>query len=133
MKDLKHAKQMLLMAKKDFKAMKGMLDPKHFDEEIFGFHVQQAVEKSIKAWISFVGREYPKTHDLSSLLQILSDTQNDTSDLFEFIEYNTYAVQYRYEAFEMEEPPIDRKAVIKKVGRLIKKISTLLSKKSSPS
>lgn len=29
-----------MMAHKDFKAIKGMMDPEIFEEEIFGFHAQ---------------------------------------------------------------------------------------------
>lgn len=45
-----------------------MTDASVFDDSIFGFHAQQVVEKSLKAWLSGIGAEYPKTHDLSLLL-----------------------------------------------------------------
>ena len=47
MSDLKQARETLGMARKDLKALKGMMDTDVFAEEIFGFHAQQAVEKSL--------------------------------------------------------------------------------------
>ena len=47
---------------------RNMGDAEAFDDEIFGFHAQQAVEKALKAWLTEVGVTYPLTHDLSLLL-----------------------------------------------------------------
>jgi hypothetical protein len=49
----------LSMAGKDLVAAQNMLNGEVFADEVFGFHVQQAMEKSLKAWIAYVGREYP--------------------------------------------------------------------------
>ena len=43
------ARMMLAMAAKDIKAIRVLADPDLVDDEIFGFHAQQAVEKSLKA------------------------------------------------------------------------------------
>jgi hypothetical protein len=51
MADLEHARSMLRMARKDFNALVGMRGNPLFADEIFGFHVQQAVEKALKAWL----------------------------------------------------------------------------------
>jgi len=51
MPDLEHANSLLRMAHKDFNALLGMLGNDLFADEIFGFHVQQAVEKTLKAWL----------------------------------------------------------------------------------
>lgn len=45
MSDIKQANAMLAMARRDIKALGGMHDAGIFADEIFGFHVQQAVEK----------------------------------------------------------------------------------------
>ena len=42
MNELDHARAMLLLAQKDQRALRGMLDEEVFAEEIFGFHAQQA-------------------------------------------------------------------------------------------
>ncbi|NEQ31824.1 MAG: HEPN domain-containing protein [Leptolyngbya sp. SIO4C5] len=49
-------------------ALEGMQDKTVFADEIFGFHVQQAIEKCLKAWIAALGEVYPYTHDLGVLL-----------------------------------------------------------------
>ena len=41
MKDLEQARNLLGMAERDYRALRGMEDPAVFSEEIFGFHVQQ--------------------------------------------------------------------------------------------
>ena len=54
MNDLEHAKLLLSMAKKDLKALEGMEDAQVFEDEIFGFHTQQAAEKALKSWLSAI-------------------------------------------------------------------------------
>lgn len=41
-----------------------------------GFHVQQAVENTLKASLAYYGVEYKKTHDITSLLQMVSKTED---------------------------------------------------------
>ncbi|MBF0160331.1 MAG: HEPN domain-containing protein [Magnetococcales bacterium] len=72
MKDIKTARVMILMAEKDFCALSSMGNSSNFPDEIFGFHVQQAVEKGLKAWLCCLGVAYPRKHDLSELAKMLS-------------------------------------------------------------
>ena len=58
---LEQCRMFLDMAHKDFKALHVMMDPDAVADEIFGFHVQQAVEKAIKAWLVRLGIIFPKT------------------------------------------------------------------------
>jgi hypothetical protein len=46
MSDIDHARVLLEMASYDLRALQHMLDPDAFAEGIFGFHAQQAIEKS---------------------------------------------------------------------------------------
>lgn len=62
MADFEHARAMLRMAHKDFNALTGMLDGSLFADKIFGFHIQQAVEKALKAWLCIRDTAYPSTH-----------------------------------------------------------------------
>ena len=73
MSALEHARGLLVMARKDFDALCGMVDNPLFAEEIFGFHAQQAIEKSLKAWLAAWSLTYPMTHDLSRLLDLLEE------------------------------------------------------------
>ena len=63
MRDLEQARALLETAHRDLTALRGMGDTGTFAEEIFGFHVQQAAEKALKAWLALEEVVYPKTHD----------------------------------------------------------------------
>jgi HEPN domain-containing protein len=73
MPDRDHAAMMLAMAGKDFQALRAMVDEQSFAEEIFGFHAQQAVAKTLKAWLSCKDISYPKIHDLEEIAGMLED------------------------------------------------------------
>lgn len=68
-----NARLLLVMAAKDIRAMEALTDPQLVDDEIFGFHAQQAVEKSLKAWIAVAGGTFGRIHDLSQLFGLLED------------------------------------------------------------
>ena len=72
MRDLEQARVLLAAAERDSTALHGMSDPAVFADEIFGFHAQQAIEKLLKAWLASLGETYPLSHDLASLLDMLS-------------------------------------------------------------
>ena len=73
-------------------------DNEFLDVEIVFFHLQQSIEKFLKAVLSYRGIHYTQTHDLEQLLKLLgTEFVLDTSDV-EFIEeLNMYAVQGRYD------------------------------------
>jgi hypothetical protein len=74
MADLEHARSLLRMAHKDFNALLGMRGNSLFADEIFGFHVQQAAEKALKAWLCTYGSgSYPMTHELARLFSLLEN------------------------------------------------------------
>lgn len=63
--DYQHeAIRMLRIARRDLKAARSMLDADLFEEPTWGFQIQQATEKALKAWISVLGHEYPHTMTL---------------------------------------------------------------------
>lgn len=129
MKDIEHARMMLDLAMGDFKALGGMADPAVFDDGVFGFHAQQAVEKSIKAWLAILGAQYPKTHDVRLLLNLLHGQGVDASPFLDLVEYNIYAVQFRYESCQSGDEPIDREEAIGAVSNLINRVKKLLDQK----
>ncbi len=99
MKDIHAARVLLQKAKNDLLALKHMRDAEAFSEDIFGFHVQQAVEKTLKAWLALLGVIYPKTHDINLLLRLIEQAGQNIIQYEDFVEYNMYAVQFRYEEF----------------------------------
>lgn len=126
MNDLKQAQLMLRMARKDLKALKGMKDQEIFEEEIFGFHAQQSVEKALKGLIALRGYEYPLTHDISTLLEFLESIGHDIERYWDFVEFNTFAVRFRYETFDYLEESLNREVVIEKVEELIRHADKLI-------
>jgi len=113
---LDHARGLLVMARKDFDALRGMIGNPLFADEIFGFHAQQAIEKSLKAWLTIRAADYPLTHDLSRLLSLLEAQGIDVDRYWPLVELTVIAVQARYDADLLESDiPLDRLAVIDQV------------------
>ena len=118
MNEVDEARAMLSMAERDLRALKGMDDATVFDDEIFGFHVQQAIEKSLKAWIIAIGVESPFIHNLARLLAILEENGCDVESFWNLVEYTAYAVTFRYDVAEMTDDPLDRPDALEKAQRL---------------
>lgn len=121
------AARMLAMAAKDIKALRSLIAPDAADDEIFGFHAQQAVEKSLKAWITAAGGEYGRTHDLQQLLLLLQDTGHSIDQFEDLIELNPFAVQMRYDLFDDDEPVIDRQTMLRRVVELFAHVQRLIN------
>lgn len=130
MSDIKHARMMLDLAGSDRKAIHNMLDKDKFDDAIFGFHAQQAVEKLFKSWLSLRDISYPRTHDLKVLYRLLEDQQEPGLEVFiDLVDLTDYAVQFRYELI-LDLEPIDRPAVIKSIDRLFTHVEQLVQSAS---
>jgi hypothetical protein len=126
MKDRDQARMLLSLAGNDFKAAQGMNDPDVFTDEIFGFHLQQAAEKALKAWLALLGAEYPKKHELHLLLQLLREKGQDTAPFEYLIEYSSFAVQFRYEAYDTGDEPLDRVRTVERLAELIGHIELMM-------
>lgn len=114
------ANNLLTMARKDFDALRGMIDNPLFADEIFGFHAQQAIEKSLKAWLLLLSIDYPLTHDLSRLLALIEEAGQDVVRYWPLVEFNVFAVQARYETGLLaSEIPLDRPQVIAEIDPLL--------------
>jgi hypothetical protein len=85
----------------------------------FGFHVQQAVEKLLKALLSQLSIEYKLIHELDYLTAQLKDAGEILPDtLVDFSKIDTFAVRNRYDEL-LEFHVLDRAAAIETV-RLIR-------------
>lgn len=111
---------MLQAAERDFLTLRGMTAG--VPEESFGFHVQQAAEKSFKAWLALRGETYPLTHNLELLLDRLADQGVATEPFEKLIGYTPYAVEFRYEGVDSSTEGIDREEVLALVEALIKRV-----------
>jgi len=112
------AKILLQAARRDLRALEGMRNTEVFADEIFGFHVQQATEKCLKAWIAAIGEIYPFVHNLGVLLRSLEE-KGYTMEPFESLQpYSAFATQIRYESLLGMNEVIDREGAIFLVNRL---------------
>ena len=128
MKDPEQAGNFFNMASRDYRALCGMKDSETFSSEIFGFHVQQAVEKLLKAWLCVLGVSFPRTHDLDELAALLEEAGQEIPHfLNSLLEFTDFAVAFRYEAFPDLEGDIDRQACIDHVGRLLQHVQKILT------
>jgi hypothetical protein len=126
MSDPKHARLLLGIAGSDRKALHHMLDADSFDDVIFGFHAQQAVEKVLKAWLSWRGVAYPRTHDLKVLYRLLEDQRElGLEGFIELVDLTDFAVQFRYDLIT-ELEPLDRSMVISRIDALFVQVEQLL-------
>lgn len=60
------------------------------------FHAQQAAEKALKAALVFRGDECPRTHNIRTLLDLLSPTVKIPEEVSEAAMLTDYAVELRY-------------------------------------
>ena len=99
--------------------------------EVFGFHVQQAVEKTLKAWLCCLGVAFPKIHDLDELRALLEDAGQSIPPRFaSLLEFTDFAVAFRYDAFPDLEADVDRSDCTAKVRALIEHVQGVLSEQT---
>jgi len=123
---LEQAQKMLLMAGKDIKALHALLDPAIADDEIFGFHAQQAAEKSLKSWIAGIGGSYDKTHDLRILLLALRELGCDVTPFRGLTDLNVYAIWFRYEPMEESTSKLNRPIMLERVLSIYNHVQNVL-------
>ena len=92
---------LLSKAAEDEEVLDAALAGAKISDEIFGFHAQQAVEKLLKARLTSLDVDYPKVHNLLTMVELLDAAKeslpNDLSDLFHL---TPFATTFRYEEVE---------------------------------
>jgi HEPN domain-containing protein len=105
-------------AEGDAKAMRKLTADPEMDDEVVGFHAQQAVEKWLKAVVASRGENFEHTHDLRRLLSLARlDSTNSPFDIGEVVALTEYAVPFRYEDL-LDAEPLDRDAALILVGKV---------------
>ena len=120
------ARALLVIAHRDLQAAQGMTDPAAFHEAVWGFQLQQAVEKALKAWLYWLGQSPAFTHDLVALLKLLQRCEVDIDPYRSLGRLTDFAVQWRYD----EQPPeqrLDRSAWNADVVGLGQHVETLVA------
>jgi HEPN domain-containing protein len=101
------ARRFLALADRDIRAFRKLSDDQEIDDEVVGFHAQQAVEKCLKAVLVKHRVEQRKTHDLQLLIDLLIQNNLPSPPLCEGIDaLGPFAVELRYDLMATE--PLDR-------------------------
>ncbi len=124
MPDRRCAVAMLAAARRDLLTLRNLT--RDAPDESFGFHVQQAAEKALKAWIAALGERYPLTHSIRTLLDRLRTLPMDVTPFEELDAFTPYAVTFRYEGVAPGSIPIDRKAAIARLEALLARVEAAI-------
>ena len=128
MSDLKCARTLVLAAERDLELVQILLEHNGGADEVFGFHVQQAVERLLKAWLAIRGESYPLTHDLEQLFEALAREGVDLRTFRTLSGYTLFGVIHRYEALDAQEPPMDRAQAASRTATLLARVREFLDK-----
>lgn len=101
---MKEHEVFLRLAKDELVLVGKIINDEEVRKELVLFHIQQAVEKAMKAILSAKGIIFPKTHDIEDLIELALEKNIQLPDYVEKFSYLTpYAVEFRY-GFLDEEP-----------------------------
>jgi len=122
--------KLLTLARRDLRAAEILRDEPDVGDGIVGFHIQQAAEKALKAWLTILGIGFPRTHDLSLLIHKLSSVGVEVESLWELLDLNPFAVQLRYEI--LDDEPLDQEVTLEQVTALLNHVEGLLAGERDP-
>ena len=118
------ALSMLRIARRDLKAAQ-VLQDKAIDEAIWGFQIQQVVEKALKAWLFHLGEDPPLIHNLTALLERIAAAGAD-AEAFRCLEaFTIFVVQFRYDA-DPEPMGLDRADWLQRAEQLVEHVASLI-------
>lgn len=124
MKRLEMVQVLLHKAAQDEAVLETLVADPKFDDETVGFHAQQAVEKLLKAWLSYLGVDYPKVHRLEMLLDLLqANGKTLPDDLANVTRLTPFATVFRYDDLPLAAD-IDRKGLLP----LVRKVRAFVEK-----
>jgi HEPN domain-containing protein len=116
----RHEQGLLLLRKAegDLALLDEVWRSRRVGDDIIGYHCQQAAEKMLKALLSELGVEFPRTHNLRLLMDLLADAGEllppKLADLDTLSPYGTHA---RYEDIGTEVR-LDRQDAARKLRAL---------------
>jgi len=103
-----------------------VLEDKPIDNDIIFFHLQQAVEKYLKALICYNGIHFEKIHDIDKIISVCRSNLIALPDYIDvFIELNSYAVEGRYAV--IADDMDDAEGYAKLLAQLKEFVSEILS------
>lgn len=97
-------------ASQDLAVLDKLLDDPAIDDETLGYHAQQAAEKLIKALLALHGHDYPRSHNIGLLLDLLASHGIPLPERFEALQTLTpFGTVFRYDDLPLEDTP-DRRS-----------------------
>lgn len=107
-----HARVLMHRAHDDLWMLNRLLEDSQAPQWGLGFHAQQAVEKAIKAVLTAHSIEFPRTHDLAIVLDLLSNKGLDLPPgAAELTRLTPFGAVLRYDDApdaDRQEPELDR-------------------------
>ena len=136
MKGAEEARRMLRMAERDLRLVEAVVGNAAVDDAVVGFHIQQVIEKSLKAWLAALGVDYPFVHDLGLLLDRLRREGQSVDSFRRLAAFSFYAVQMRYDdAIEGDADPgtLDRRQAHDEARSLFQHVGQVIQETEGPS
>lgn len=97
------------------------------------YHCQQAVEKALKAFLTYHGILFEKTHDLTELVALSAQVESAFDDWQEVAsELTPYAVRFRYPADILEPLESDAEQALQQAETFVDFILQLLPDEVQP-
>jgi HEPN domain-containing protein len=116
----KTAKLLLQLSANDLHASMAMAEEQGFSEEVFGFHTQQAVEKSLKAWLCDHDIAYPRRNTLHTLVQQLAENGLEVPTRFQaLLCLSPFDARLHYDFWQPTGDPLDRKPLTRLAEELL--------------
>lgn len=107
---LEYARLLVGKAEADARACDVLSASTQIADDVVGFHAQQAVEKALKAALVVGGVDFPRTHDLGYLIELVAGQGIDVPEPIRSVDWLTpWAAELRY-----DEPPaaLDRPSAL---------------------
>jgi len=94
----KRVKEWIILVEGDLKTAKDELSVSEPFTNTICFHSQQCIEKYLKAYLTFFGKPFRKTHDLTELINECIELDSDFQILFKLNvdRLTQYAIDVRY-------------------------------------
>ena len=118
------AAALLRIAWRDLRAAERLQDP-GIDEASWGFFVQQAVEKALKAWLLLLGESPAPIHNLTVLFRRIADRQGMVEPFLALEAFTDFAVQFRYDD-ALESMGLDRLSWQQRASALVRHVDALM-------
>lgn len=121
---IEYAELLLRRANGDLQACRALSHDADIDDNIVGFHAQQAVEKAMKVVLVLADTDLPLTHDLKFLLRQVRETGVEPpDDISETSWLTPWAAELRYD----EPIALDRAAALEVAERATGWATSLLA------